>query len=207
MDLPTVEEMVARLTALRASATPEQVQAGQRWYQDARALAVELANTCGLSIEQAAGVMAALSPREHWQRLYVRLVRWTQASQAGQPITSELTIGTGSNQYKAQQILAGAPIGAQCSGPKVLAFYRAILGDEQAVPIDCHAHRAAIGRNAPELLQRKGHRQDVQDAYTAVARQFGETPRECQAIIWLVQQTRSAGSGTNGNGRVLQFAA
>jgi hypothetical protein len=68
-------------------------------------------------------------------------------------------------------------------GPKTNAFARAIAGDTNAVVIDVWMMRAAgMETDSPNKTQYAL----LSEAVTAVAAQFGITPRTAQALIWII---------------------
>jgi hypothetical protein len=77
--------------------------------------------------------------------------------------------------------------GAGVGGPKVTAFYRAIIGDTDSVVLDRWALRAAgHPRDTCTPLQYRRYAGTFREA----AAECGETPREFQAIIWIVLRER-----------------
>ena len=68
------------------SATPAEWQEGQEWYADAHAYAVQLSKRYDhVSLSQAAGIIAALSPQVSWdlnKRLAVELIETRTAAGA-----------------------------------------------------------------------------------------------------------------------------
>jgi hypothetical protein len=133
-------------------ATSQEFVDGTKWYLDANLIAQEIAKH-GCSLEQASGVIAALSPSNKWQRNcqdaenFIRL--WAAG---GDPM--ELKVCTyGSNKKKALSILDGETGGESIedilSGRKVSAFYRCILGKSDSVCVDGHAYSIWLGERIP----------------------------------------------------------
>jgi hypothetical protein len=79
-------------------------------------------------------------------------------------------------------------------GLKVTNFARAILGDTDAVVLDRWALRAA-GHGRITCTEKQYAR--IADEYRTAARSVGETPRDFQAIVWVV----SRDSATRSDGR------
>jgi hypothetical protein len=175
------EQTPDALTILRTywDASPDEMRAGRSWYADARAVAARI----GPDVPTGAGVLAALSPQCSWSE-NVRL-----AEQAFR--TDKATGHTGDACSKANRIMYGHadPLGA-LGGSKVRAFYRAIVGDPDAVVIDRHAFDVAVGRvtdgHARTVLSRVGVYDLFADAYREAAAIVGETPAALQAITWVV---------------------
>lgn len=166
--------MKQRLLAAWHSASPAERRAGAEWYPTARRHARRIAREGGISLSQAAGVIAALSPRCRWE---INLRRARHAV-AGQPA------GLGPCKEKALAILAGSRPLSVLKGPKERAFYRAIMGDAEAVTVDVHCWRAVGGTGqAPGK-----HYHVVAEAYRAAAREAGVPPAALQATVWIIQR-------------------
>jgi len=144
--------------------------------------AERLGDAYGLPANQAAGIIAAMSPRVRWSvniRAAERIAAAYAAGDAQAP-----RVGLGPNVAKAWRIAHGEPAGLVLGGPKVRAFFANITGDAQSVTCDVWATRAAFGRyDAPvpsgPLYER------VSRAYVAAAELCGVTPRELQAAVWV----------------------
>lgn len=74
-----------------------------------------------------------------------------------------------------------------CTGEKVRNFYRAILGDPDAVVLDRWALRAA---GHPRDTATPVQYRRIADEYRAAAAIVGESPRDFQAVIWTVLRDR-----------------
>jgi hypothetical protein len=78
-------------------------------------------------------------------------------------------------------------------GPKCNPFYRAIMGDTNALVIDRWAQFAAgIPRN--QVMGSK-LRQEVEAAYRAVAKLYSETVRAFQAMLWILVRESTPKAG------------
>jgi hypothetical protein len=187
--LPEHGDMVRNVTAAWHGASAEDLAAGLRWYDEAHATAAALAaGTDGrVSVDCAAAVIAALSPRQHWDR-NVRLAAL---------VTDAWTLGLDmpGGAFRRQldtavDILEGRRAGP--SGPKVAAFHRAIMGDPSAVVIDVWAARAA-GIDMPNgttMSERRYHA--VAAAYREAADTLGVAPRDLQAAVWVATRGRAS---------------
>jgi hypothetical protein len=171
-------------------ATDDDLSRGMSWYALAYAHAVRLSPD---DPAVGAGVLAALSPQLGWGR---------SVDLAEQSFRAGTALGvrgqTYANLQKADYILSGtyAPLEV-LGGPKVRAFYRAIMGDANAVVIDRHALAVACqaGREAdPGILRRAGVYDRFSHAYVTAARMFRDethgalalTPTQAQAVAWVV---------------------
>lgn len=166
---------IDRLREHYARASPEQRRRGREWYPTVTGLLHALAEEVELTAETVAGVMAVTSPDA---QLKTNL-DWTRRALRG-----DTRVGRYPNNVepKVRAILAGQAPDEVCSGPKVAAFYRACLGDEDALVLDRWALRAATGEpGIPGVRVRR----EIEAAYQQLAEEVGETPAALQAIIWI----------------------
>lgn len=169
------------ILAVYGQATAEERRAGRTWYDDARNLALGLVHT-GLTLEGAAGVIAALSPLTPWNRnkeLAVRAVSDGAAS------------GTLGNSVRAaNRMLAGEDPLSVLKSDKVRNFYLSIMGSDEAVCIDRHALEVFHGKRYTDKTRPAvGKRlyREAADAYREAAATLPDTSAtELQAIVWLV---------------------
>ena len=164
---------------------------GRGWYHAAHAECVDLAERVGLSLETVVAVVASLSPGLRWQR---------NVSAAERCIARYFGDVSAADAFRLRMVGThyGRPIraayqclrdGSEPTGPKVLRFYRNILGDENEITLDRWALRAAIGREVPSgPVERRA----VWAAYENAARIAGETPRGFQAVVWCVARGSSS---------------
>jgi len=162
-------------------ATSSEVRAvGRAWYKQAGATCRALATAHRVTRATAAGVLAALSPRLTWT---------TNLRAAGELLAGRTPSGVfRASLAKARAILAGGRPVAVLRGPKVRAFYRALMGDEGATVVDVWLARAA-GANPP--ANSKAYAvlaEGVQLAATAVR----VRPAHFQATVWVAIRGRSA---------------
>lgn len=175
----------------RASAAD--AAAGLEWYARAESAARALsAGTAGaVSVDAAAGAIAALSPRVSWSQNLRAASILVDAAAAGRP--APVVAGVGTNRAKAWAILqGGAPLDV-LGGDKVRSFYRNIRGDVDAVTVDVWAMSAADGR--PTSVYRNGttaaQYRAYADAYRAAAGARGTDPRTMQATVWVALRGRA----------------
>lgn len=172
-----VPDMVTRLLALYAVATPGQKAEGREWYRVARDLAEIIGDG---DVRLGAGLIAAFSPATGWKIT----VRNAQDMAAGK------VPGTlGCNVRNAARMLAGEDFEQVLTGPKTLAFARAIAGDTDSIVIDRWAIRAALGGTWERVTNRQY--KIIAEAYREAARITGERPAHFQAITWLVERGAS----------------
>lgn len=182
-----IEAMATNIVDTYRTATAEQVAEGAEWYPVAHALCVGWAEEYDITLDQACGVLAAISPRLNWNLNVAYAERIFREGYA--PIL-------GGNLAKALAILAtdADPL-TILSGNKVRSFYSNILDlSSPAVTIDRHAIDVALGfvgdDKSRKVLDRKGGYDAVADAYRAAAEIVHEIPAVVQAITWVVQRER-----------------
>jgi hypothetical protein len=175
------DDRTGRIIAIYRAATAAQLAEGTDWYSAARTFSIGLAERYGLTLEQAAGIVAAISPRLPWDRnmAYADLLMRT-----GDCPTLK------GNKAKAVRILSGERPLDVLGGAKVRAFYLAILGDPDAVVVDRHAFDVAYGAvtddRTRKALDRVGGYDGYANAYRAAATALGTTAVVVQAVTWVV---------------------
>lgn len=180
----THETIVRRILATFDRATPADLESGARWYDEAGDLAHSLVEQVD-TVEKAACLIAALSPRTTWTRNVAGAIAMAHGA------TPTACIGT--NVDRAQRVLDADPMDvfdALGNGPKVAAFARNIAGDREAVTVDVWACRVADLDET--LLSRKGAYDAVAHAYRLAARRRGVDPATMQATTWIVARNGRA---------------
>lgn len=118
------------------------VQAGivaDNWYAEARGIAADMAERHGVSVKQAAGVIASVSPLNSWGA-NVKLAERIIAA-GGTMTTGYMKTGL----TKASRILAGEPVLDVLTSDKVKNFYLCIeSAGQEGVCIDRHAYDIAV---------------------------------------------------------------
>lgn len=178
---------VDNVLAVFRRATVEQYRDGHAWYPETH----QFARSLSRDVETAAGVIAALSPRIHWD------YNMTLAREAFN--TGKLTGGGFSaNVAKANRILGGehpTNVLGQGRSKKTLNFYHNIVnpyGNE--VTVDTWAFRIATGITTTptekdiRILQRKGVYDSFAESYREAAILFNIPAPAMQAITWVVMR-------------------
>lgn len=172
-----LRRMAARIVRVYRQASAEVRAQGREWYANARRTAAKVARAMGHTKATACGVIAALSPRLGW----THNVNAAIAMLAGRDPTGVFK----ASKSKARRIIAGERPLSVLSGPKVRAFYAALMGDQDAAVIDVWMARAA-GLKNPQLKEREYNR--VAAALKLASSEVGERVAALQAIAWV--QTR-----------------
>ena len=167
---------LSNFIGLLARATEADYRAARAWYTDARAFAViELQSIRpDWSLQVAASVVSAFSPRVTWAHNKAKALQYAQG------ITPK---GLRSHVDAADRCVVEGFNGLR--GPKTNAFARAIAGDDNAVVVDVWMCRAAgLGKDAPNATEYRA----IADAIRTIA----ATPTVCmapatlQALLWII---------------------
>lgn len=187
-DLPSHADMVDNLVSMFGRTTMADRAAGISWYPLYRMSVSELADRYGVSVEIASAVVAALSPQTDPARnldIADDILDWHTS---GFDVLDAPT-STRDRRRRCSRALAGdlTDIDRTYRTPKVYSFNRAILGDLDAVTVDRHAARAALGD--PLLPASVGPEGDpAYRAYAAAYREaahiVGMSARDLQATLW-----------------------
>ena len=159
--------------AFYEKATPLQIAQGAAWYDEAAQAIRELARWHGCSIETAAGVVAALSQRQTWER-NLQLAEDTLSGL--RPATLQAVAN------KAEAIRDGAEPLDILKGDKIRAFYGALRGDEEAVVIDTWM-RKAYGHPRESMTPKQYA--VIAGALREDAAAVGMSPAKFQAAVWV----------------------
>lgn len=181
------------ITRLFRTATMEQVVAGSDWYADAHRIADSFATKYGVSVDVAAGIIAALSPLQSYGANINLAARFLAA---GGLHSGYLSVGLG----KARAILAGADIESTLKGLKIINFYRSIAtAGAEGTCIDRHAYSLAVNvrlfdESMPGLSPKRYA--EVAERYARAARilsrEYGVTitPAQVQAVTWVLWRAK-----------------
>ena len=183
-------------------ASQADILSGLDWYKRAHKLGVRLIHAYdGLTLGQAVGVIAALSPNNKWTRNCTDAEAMIKTWHMGADPMGVKVCTFNKNKAKAAAILALTAddletdtIAEILNGRKVVAFYRSIMGDPDAVCVDGHAYAVWIGERIPTTqtpsLGVKLYA-DIARAYQLVAKRSYElcgttlTPTQAQAVTWV----------------------
>ena len=171
--------MVASLLDTYRRATPAQRERGREWYRDFRRECARIARETDTPLRRVVATAAITSPDA---RLSTN-VSWTRQACVTRGAAK---VGRYPNAMHARYapILTGAVRPQDgVGGRKVTSFYRAILGDSDAVVLDRWALRAAgHGRDTCTDKQYDA----IAGLYREAAFLMHETPAAFQAIVWIV---------------------
>ncbi len=174
-----IRAMARRLVRVYRAATEAIRAAGRKWYRLARVVAWGMARECGVTMRTAAGVIAALSPRLQW----VTNVKAARAMLAGKDPRGVFR----ASKAKARRIIAGESPESVLRSPKVMAFFDALTGNDDAAVVDVWTARAA-GLDGPVT---DAQYREVALALRAASIETGERVAQLQAIAWVQVRGRA----------------
>ena len=191
-------EIVAKFTL----ATSQEVQLGCDWYPSALKIASRIANKYGLRTEVVAGVIAALSPNNRWERNIVDAEAIIKCWAAGGTRTDILNVKVctyGKMKAKAVDILTrDIPIVEILNGKKIIEFFNCITNPAlNDVCIDGHAYSVWFGqrltmKEVPAIGKKLRHqiKTDYCDATAFINEELDTayTPADIQAITWVTHK-------------------
>lgn len=198
---PKISTKVAILTAknilsIYNLATVSDIEQGQRWYARALSFAGNLAMQYDVHVHTIVGVIAALSPRNRWERNMQDAESMVKVYAGGGTFDDLMqlkvcTFKTG--KAKAAKILTENMIDRQdllatLNGPKLQEFFNCILGDSGDVCIDGHAYSIWMGEritlaNVPSIGKKL--RQTIKTDYQSAAQILDVEPHIVQAVTWV----------------------
>lgn len=171
--------MRRKLTACWERASADQRTRGLVWYDEAGRVAEDLARRGRVTKDQAAGIIAALSPQNYWHH-NIRLAYEVVDGRRDGTFTASISKAIAIKHGKNPAIVLG--------GPKTLAFYANIAGNLEPVTLDRHMFKACGHKLAGcSPMQYAGMAEAVRSTAGAV----GLEPAKFQAVIWLVIRERN----------------
>lgn len=167
---------------------------GLNWYGNAKDIAVAICRQYPVSLYQAVGVIAALSPRNKWERNVADAENLIRVFCIDPESVDSVKVCTfGKNKAKAIAILNlpegadGDAVRAILSGPKLTEFFNCIMDEHDDVCIDGHAYSVWAGdritlANVPSIGVKL--RREIKKAYRDAAEEYGISPAQMQAVTW-----------------------
>jgi len=184
------------ITAVYDLATVTDKNQGLNWYARALDFADNLGEVYDINYTTIVGVIAALSPRNRWERNMQDAETMVKVYANGGTYDDLMnlkvcTFKTG--KCKAAEILTGKVTNRQelldiLKGPKLQEFFNCILGDVDDVCIDGHAYSIWVGdritlADVPSIGKKL--RDKIKSDYQKAAKEIGIKPHELQAITWV----------------------
>ena len=180
-----------RILDVYESADAQQIAAGLGWYAEAHHIAEDLSDSTGVSIAQASGILAALSPQVSWGFN----VEWAYGVAQGDTTRRGLGLSLG-RALMIQRNPDTDPLDI-LGGRKVRAFYSAILtsGFTDQVVIDRHAYDLAEDTRGSHLSLTDKRSRVTAENYRNAAKRLQRsgtmiTACQLQATTWLTWRAR-----------------
>ena len=191
-------EIVAKFTL----ATSQEVQLGCDWYPSALKISARISEKYGVSAEVVAGVIAALSPNNRWERNIIdaeAIIKCWRSGGTRTDMTNVKVCTYGKMKQKAIDILlTRVPIVDILKGKKLVEFFNCITNPAlNDVCIDGHAYSVWFGQRltmkevpAIGIRLRSQIKTDYRDATCFINEELGEhyTPASIQAITWVTHK-------------------
>ena len=183
---------VNNIKAVFQLATVQDQLIGSAWYANARQAALIISEAYEVPATTVIGVIAALSPRNRWERNLVDAENLVEAYVRDPANAHHVKVCTfGKNKAKALLLLADQSptfdsVLATLSGPKLREFASCIFGLED-VCIDGHAYCIwNAGRTSLADVPSIGVklRREIKADYIKAANKLNVSPAVCQAITW-----------------------
>ena len=188
-------------------ATSQEVQLGCDWYRSALNIAGRIqakyhTTERPLTVELVAGIIAALSPNNRWERNIIdaeALIKVWAAGGSDADILAVKCCTYPVMRQKALDILKGSDIVKTLNGPKIIEFFNCITNPMlNDLCIDGHAYSIWLGqrvvmKDVPNIKAKKLRSQiktDYVDACTFINEELNEsfTPADIQAITWVTHK-------------------
>ena len=170
--VPSADEVRSNYLDIVQSATFAQIMQAATWYTEAQGIARDFANKYLLTLDEAAGVIAAFSPR----------TRWAENVRNAELFLNNNPVPTLSNNLRmAEAVMREGSIHA-LRGRKTNSFAWNIAGNMDVVTIDVWMIRAAgYSRNDAN----KTMYDEMENAVMELAYSFGVEPAQMQALLWI----------------------
>jgi hypothetical protein len=166
---------------------------GVSWYRRANDVATSLARTYDVPLPTVVGVIAALSPRNRWERNIADAERLIKVFCADPAAASSVKVCTfNHNKAKAIRLLEKKvqhfqDVLSVLNGPKLQEFANCIVGIPNVVVIDGHAYSIWMGeriglQDVPKIGVKL--RKQITADYVAAAEDLNIPAYQLQAITW-----------------------
>jgi hypothetical protein len=193
----TVDAMIDNIESIYNQSNESEKHSGSVWYDSASKQALEISKDTGIDYGKIVYCIAALSPRNSWER------NICDVRNLACVLSAEVSCGTfHANKQKALQCLLSSDFEFKrdieklaVKGYKVKAFARLIYNpqDYYSVCVDTHAigiahgHRYSVDDKnlLPSIFGNKARYDSIAQAYRELAYTLEILPHQLQAITWL----------------------
>jgi len=176
---PDDATLLERIRSAAGELSLADVASGVAWYTEARSICRELAIDNGVTLDIAAGVVAAFSPRQFWSRNILVASEFLRTGKARGVLKRSLAT--------AERVRVDGPTTA-LNGRKTRAFYDNLTGSYESVTIDVWMLRVVQWPvNSLSLSQYD----NLERLFQQVAREVGLEPAHLQAALWVPARGRA----------------
>lgn len=194
MACPSLRAMRLNIWRALLCASDTEIHDGMTFYEGAHGLCRLIAGMYKLSVEQVAGIYAALSPLNTWDTNVANIFDILRDSDKAKVNTPH------ANKHKALQIASGADPLSVLKGSKVRAFYRAIADPNvrDAIPVDRHLISLALGTKITANVELRSYASNrslysrIESIYLELGEREGIGNR-LASIAWFVQRRIESG--------------
>lgn len=194
VSLPVTEQIYSNLDNYLEKADDDAINTGLNWYISAHDYAVRLADNYKISLAQAAGIIARLSPAVRWTRNIIAAELLLEGKSGIDGYSSNIEkarqMAMGRFGRKHSDILATFP---EATAPKIRNFYQNIYNptDREPVTVDRWIIRAAYLKEEAKKLPNEmrltnADYQLIADKIRELSICYKLLPNQAQAIIWEV---------------------
>lgn len=173
------------LNSIFNEAKKKEIKSGKSWYNTAHEICLKLQqdNKNVFTLEQVAGVLSALSPRNKWERNILDCANVLRAVRLNKKPNAVKVCTFNTNKEKAFRIAKGEEVIKETS-KKTFAFVNNIARlDRNFVTIDLWHLRACFGTTIKTGLTPKNY-EILQEITLQEAEKVGLAGYEFQAVIW-----------------------
>jgi len=197
--LQNVDFQVSNILEIYKQATDNEINGGKLWYNQANEISRLMSIKYNLTIYQAVGIIAALSPATSWSQNIIDSNHFCSSLAAGKNIKAVVVTTYGNNKDKAYFIYLHSELtkdeifkvllGSSKKVNKTSSFFLNILSPESddIVTIDRHSFRVNLG--ITELIDIKLTEKRyklMSQAYIKASNILEVNALQLQAVTWLV---------------------
>lgn len=158
---------------------------GAEWYPSAWRECLRMSRAYDVTPRRVAAMVATLSPRARWQTNLAAADAMLRDAASGRGFGERYGV-LPANVAKATRVYDSARYSEMVTGPKVSPFYRNIIGDVDIVTVDTIMAKASgLGADVTPRV-----RVAIVGAVVLLAREYGLTPRDMQAAVWVAYRGR-----------------
>lgn len=184
-DVDMVANILSVYEYMRRESSAVDLHNAITWYPKAYMLCVDAAQALDIPTHVFVGIVAATSPRLHWDRNIGVAMAVVSRLRRGQDSSGIMV--TKMNFGKCSRIFNGENP-EDVLGQKTRNFYRNIIGGTDNVTIDAHACNVAIngleGKASGDIAPAPNAYALIAQAYKDAAIALGVAPAELQAVTW-----------------------